>query len=234
MVTPITNSTTAPEGAALLRLLQLASPTLPVGAYAYSQGLESAVDAAWVADEAAAREWILGLLDHNLADLDIPLLVRLYTAWQEKEEAAVARWTRFLWASRESAELRAEDRALGVALARLLADLGVDAARPWAAADATTYATLFALAAVSWNIALADAAAGYLWSWCENQVAAAIKLVPLGQTAGQRILCRCAERIPAVVEHGLGLADADIGSAVPGLAIASARHETQYSRLFRS
>lgn len=228
-----TNPLTA-DGVPLLRLLQLASPALPVGAYAYSQGLESAVEAGWVTDETAASEWILGLLGHTLAYLDVPLLARLHGAWRTADRSGVARWTAYLWASRDCAELRAEDRALGVALARLLADLGIDGARSWADAPACTFATLFALAAAAWNISLADAAAGYCWAWCENQVAAAIKLVPLGQTAGQRILSRCAERIPAVVLAGLGVADADIGSSAPALAIASARHETQYSRLFRS
>ncbi|MEJ2646043.1 MAG: urease accessory protein UreF [Gammaproteobacteria bacterium] len=233
-VTTITTIATAPDRTALLRLLQLASPTLPVGAYAYSQGLEYAVHAGWVADEGDARDWILGLLEHNLANLDIPVLARLLEAWQQGDRADVLRWTRFLWAGRESAELRAEDRALGVALARLLADLGVAEARSWAGADLATYATLFALAAVAWKIPPTDAAAGYLWAWCENQVAAAIKLVPLGQTAGQRILCLCAERIPALAARGLSLGESHIGSAAPGVAIASARHETQYTRLFRS
>ena len=233
-MTTIATIATAPDRTALLRLLQLASPTLPVGAYAYSQGLEYAVHGGWVTDEAEAREWVLGLLNYNLANLDIPVLARLSKAWQAGDQSGVLCWTRFLRASRETMELRAEDRSLGVALARLLTDLGIGEAKPWAAAHIVTYATLFGLAAVRWKIPVPEAAAGYLWSWCENQVAGAIKLVPLGQTAGQRILAHCAVAIPGAVRQGLALADGAVGAAVPGLAIASARHETQYTRLFRS
>ena len=220
--------------AALLQLLRLASPALPVGAYAYSQGLEYAVAVRWVHDEASARAWILGLLEHALGRLDVPVLSRLYGAWEENDAQAVDDWNRLLYASRESAELQAQDRQLGAALARLLAGLDMPEARTWVTDGHATFATLYALAAVRWCIPLREAAGGYLWSWSENQVMAAIKLVPLGQTAGQRLLSAVVERIPGVLERGLTLPDAEIGFLAPALAIASALHEAQYSRLFRS
>ena len=74
----------------------------------------------------------------------------------------------------------------------------------------------------------------YVWSWLENQVLAAIKLVPLGQVAGQRLLLALGARIPRVVAIAMTLDDADLSTFAPGLCLASARHETQYSRLFRS
>ena len=117
--------------AVLPRLLQLCSPTLPVGAYAYSQGLESAVEQGWVQDEASAGAWILGLLDHTVRRLDLPVFARLYGAWQGGEADAVRRWNARLYASREAAELQREDQQLGAALARLLSDLGLDEAAPW-------------------------------------------------------------------------------------------------------
>lgn len=219
---------------ALLRLLQLSSPTLPVGAYAYSQGMEYAVESSWIGDEVSIEAWIRGLLRHPIQLLDIPVFARLYSAWRGADATAVSLWTMRLYASREAAELQREDHHLGTALARLLADLGLREADPWRSASRVCFATLFSLAAVRWYIELKDAAAGYVWAWCENQIAAATKLAPLGQTAGQQILMRLIDEIDAVVAQGLRLPDEDIGCAAPGLALASALHETQYSRLFRS
>ncbi|MEJ2345863.1 MAG: urease accessory protein UreF [Gammaproteobacteria bacterium] len=235
MNTSTTTSTPpAAETGARLRLWQLISPALPVGAYAYSQGLEQAVELGWVGDEASAGDWIEGLLGHSLAGLDVPLLRRLYGAWSENDAAAAGYWNRFLLSTRESRELRDEDRHLGTALARLLAELGLEDVNAWPDTPRATYAAMFSLAAVRWDIPLRQAAEGYLWAWCENQVAAAIKLIPLGQSAGQRLLSRLLAPIAAAVAHGLELADDDIGAVAPGLAMASAWHETQYTRLFRS
>lgn len=232
MAAAIITSTT--DRQPLLRLLQLASPLLPVGAYAYSQGLESAVEHGWISDETSAQDWILGLLAHSQSRLDAPLLVRLYRAWERDDTVAVSRWTHWLYASREAFELQQEDRHLGQALARLLSDLGLAGAAEWRRAPRVCFATLYALAAVRWVIPLADAVSGYLWSWCENQVVAATKLVPLGQTAGQRILGSAVPAIVAATEAALCLTDAELGASAPGLAWAAARHERQYSRLFRS
>ena len=219
---------------AIVRLLQLTSPALPVGAYAYSGGLEHAVAAGWVQNQAQAREWITGVASHSLCALDLPVLCRMYRAWQAQRVSQVQWWNHFLAASRESAELLAEDRQLGGAMARLLADLGIAEARGDGALEAPCWAAMFSLAAWRWGIGETDMLRGYLWSWCENQVAAAIKLVPLGQTDGQRILSECAGHIPAWAEHGLHLEDEAIGQTAPALAMGSACHEQQYSRLFRS
>lgn len=219
---------------ARLRLLQLTSPALPVGAYAYSQGLEQAIEAGWVSTADDLQDWVGGLLRHNLCALDIPVLLRLHAAWCADDQRAVRHWSAWLHASREAAELQTEDRQLGSALARLLVDLGIAAARPWFNDAQTTYATLFALAAARWRIAARDMALGYLWSWCENQITAALKLMPLGQTAGQRILSALIEQLPGALQRAETCADDDIGQLAPAQAIAGARHETQYSRLFRS
>ncbi|NOY45877.1 MAG: urease accessory protein UreF [Deltaproteobacteria bacterium] len=218
----------------LLRLLQLTSPALPVGAYAYSQGLEWAVSAGWVKTESDASDWILGLLTRSLSRVDVPVLARMYGAWTEPDPSSVSYWSRVLHANRETHELQAEEQALGGALARLLTLLGIGEAESWIADPHVTFATLFSLAAVRWEIPMADAVAGYLWGWTSNQVGAAVKLVPLGQTAGQRILCCAVEAIPEAARVGLALGDDEIGALLPGVAMASALHETQYSRLFRS
>jgi len=214
--------------------LQLCSPTLPVGAYAYSQGLESAVERGWVRDAAGAGDWILGLLDHSLKRLDLPIFARLYRAWRDSDAEAIRRWNARLFASREAAELQREDAHLGAALARLLSDLGLDEAAPWRNAPRVCFATLFGLAAARWEIPLPEAATGYAWAWTENQVIAATRLIPLGQTASQRLLVAAGPVIARAVAAALRLPDEDIGAASPGLALAGALHETQYSRLFRS
>jgi urease accessory protein len=219
---------------ALLRLMQLVSPSLPVGAFAYSHALEWAVAEGWVKDEAEAERWIVGLLHHAWARLDVPVLTRLRGAFAIGDPAAARRWAALLSASRESAELQAEDRGMGQALARLLAVLGIARAAPWAADPDCGVPIPWALAALHWGIAPMASAAGLLWTYAEHQVAAAVKLVPLGQTAGQRLLGRLGEAIPAAAAEGLSLPEGEIGATAPGLAIASALHETQYSRLFRS
>jgi len=218
----------------LLNLMRLTSPSLPIGAFAYSQGLEFACDQNWVHDADSAVNWIGGLLRNMQARLDVPVLGRLIDAWHAGSTDEVEYWSRYLLASRESMELRNEDHYLGKALAILLADLGINKAGEIMDTPSITYATAFSLAAVHWRISKPDACSGYLWAWCENQVGAAIKLIPLGQTAGQRMISSLIDEIPFLVQQGLQLEDGDIGGTSVGLGIASANHETQYSRLFRS
>lgn len=219
---------------ARVRLWQLISPALPVGAYAYSQGLEYAVHAGWVRDEAGAGAWIRGHLEHGPARADVPVLGRCYAAWCEGDADTARRWSRWLLANRGAAELLAEDRQLGAALARTLIALGLDEAAPWIGSADASFACLFALAAARWDIDPREAAAGYLWAWAENQVAAAVKLVPLGQSAGQRLLFELGGLVGAAAHRGLRLELEAMGASTPGVTAAAAWHEHQYSRLFRS
>ena len=223
-----------PTSAVSPHLLQLASPSLPVGAYAYSQGLEAACERDLVPGESGAADWILGLLVHAQQRIDVPLLARFYEAHARRDEERADHLSAWLHAMRESRELQDEDRRIGAALARLLRDLDVPGAARFTTHRHASYAGVFALAAAHWRIPLADTATAYVWAWLDSQVAAAIKLVPLGQTAGQRILVRAATLVPEVVERALGYDDDEVGAATPGLAMLSALHETQYSRLFRS
>ncbi len=219
---------------ALLRLLQLTSPALPVGAYAYSGGLEYVVAKSWVCDETSALEWIGGVLENSVCQVDVPIFLRVFTAWKQQDAVQVEYWSRYYHATRESFELQSESRHLGQAIARLLFDLGIAEAAAWRQHSYSNFASVFALAACCWNINIKLAVYGYVWAWCENQVAASIKLIPLGQTGGQRILSRLITKIPSFIAHGMTLDDDQIGLLCPGLAMASAAHETQYTRLFRS
>ena len=221
------------SSAALLRLLQLCSPALPIGAYAYSHGLEQAVVEGWVRDAAEAEDWIGGLLDQAWTRLEVPLLERMRVALANADNEALEHWCAISRASRESAELAAEDGHLGTALAGLMANFGVPGAAEWTK-TLRPFAAVLAAAALHWEIPPREAAMALLWTMVEHEVAAAVKLIPLGQTDGQLVLHRLAARIPAAVDRGLALKDGEIGAISPGLAIASARHETLYSRLFRS
>jgi urease accessory protein len=214
---------------ASFKLWQLISPALPVGAYSYSQALEYVHFEGKVHDERTALAWLTDLLMHGVARLDLPILARVHRAWTLRDALAVRRLSRELESRRETAELRFEDMAMGGALAQLLASLDVPVPE-----RRLPFASAFAVAAAHWSIPAADACAGYAWAWCEAQVAAAVKLIPLGHTAGQRMLLALGEDIPVAVAHAAACRDDEIGASLLGLAIASSLHETQYTRLFRS
>jgi urease accessory protein len=204
----------------LVRLLQLASPTLPVGAYSYSQGLEAAIEAGVVKDASTAQTWIADVLELSVARMEAQVLrAQIARPTQERND--------FFVATRETMELRAETLQMGQALAKLLLELEIPVP-----VDGPAFPTSFAIAVRHWKIEPRDAVVAYLWSWLENQVMAAVKAVPLGQTAGQKILLSLGSRLEGLA--ALELEEASWSNFAPGLAFLSARHETQYSRLFRS
>jgi len=217
-----------------LRLYQLISPSLPIGAFTYSQGLEWAIEAGWIKNEQALEQWLESVLAHSVSTLELPVMIRLCRAFEGQDIEAVHYWTQFLIASRETSELRKEERQRGQALATLLPNLNVAMDDSVIEAVRSTQIAGFALAAQQFDISIQSACAGYLWSWLENAVMAGVKLVPLGQTSGQKLLMRLSERVPTAVERALAIVDDEVGSSTPALAIASSRHETQYTRLFRS
>ena len=219
---------------ALVRLLQLASPSLPVGAYSYSQGLEGAIESAIVRDAATAERWIGDVLALSVAGMEAPILLRLIHAWDADDERAVARWNDELIASRETAELRAETLQMGYSLRKLITGIDPGETAAILAIEEISFPAAFAFVASRWRIDPRAALAGYLFAWLENQVLAALKCVPLGQTEGQRVLRDLAAGIPALVDQAASLADDELSNFAPGLALASSRHETQYSRIFRS
>ena len=221
----------------LVRVLQLASPTLPIGAYSYSQGLEWIVEEGTVHDAETARAWIGGVLDHVIATGEAAIVWRLLVAAERADWQAVMRWNAWFRASRETAELRAETEQMGGSLARLAGDLDIVDIEAKAILPSLAPVTLpasYALVSRAFAVPPDAALIAYVWSWLENQVMAAIKAVPLGQVAGQRLLLTLGERIPAALAVARAVADDDVASFAPGLAQASARHETQYTRLFRS
>lgn len=222
---------------ALSRLLQLASPLLPVGAYCYSQGLEWAIESGEVKDVASAQGWISDSLQVYHARFELPVLYRLYQAWQAGDLALVTEWDSFYQAGRDTAEGWAETRQMGYSLRRLLSEL--KEIPPELVAQLNTlvspaFPTVYAAIAHHWQIAPEQMLHGYAWGWLENQASAAMKAVPLGQVAGQTILLNLGKCLPQVIETATQLPDDAMSNFNPLLSIAGCQHETQYSRLFRS
>lgn len=218
----------------LLRLLQLVSPSLPIGGFTYSQGIEWAVEAGWLKTAADLDAWLADQLQSSLARVDLPLLERMQTAAEARDPQAMGSLIDRLIAARETMELRLEESNRGRALADLLVAWELAGAREWRPVLARSQAAGFAFAAAAWGIAPRRAAAGYAWAWLEGLVLTAVKCVPLGQTQGQQVLIRLGGLIPAVLDQAQACPDDAIGASCPALAIASSAHETQYTRLFRS
>ncbi|MEP7156944.1 MAG: urease accessory protein UreF [Betaproteobacteria bacterium] len=237
ITTPMTTTATIATDLALARLLRLASPVLPVGAFSYSQALEWAVESGVVTDADSAQRWIADAFMLTLARCEAPAWLRLLEGWNTNDFAVIQHWNDFFLASREGAELRAETLQMGRAMRALISRSNEFPAvmNEWLGLiDEPAYPTAFAAAISVWKIDARAALTAYLWSWAENQVVAAMKLVPLGQTDGQRLLAALTGMMPAALDEIFAREDDDIGTLAHGFAISSAQHETQYSRLFRS
>lgn len=227
-----TTATTITTDSALLQLIWLASPALPVGGFSYSEGLEAAIDAGLVGDEHTAASWLTDQLHLSLSRSDLAVVAQGVTAWRGNDAARIAQLDAWVLQTRETSELKLQTVQMGRSLVEWLKSI-----QPEQAARATaplTYPVAFALAASFTTASPRDIALTFAFGWAENMMQAAIKSVPLGQSAGQRILQRLAREIPQAVDHALGLDDDGRQAFSPMLAILSARHETQYSRLFRS
>lgn len=217
-----------------LRLLQLSSSSLPIGGFTYSQGLEWAVESGWVSNVTQFRQWQTEQIEQAIIHQDLPLLLRLYRAIQDDDLKAFNFWSQYLLACRETHELRTEERQRGEAMARVLRGLEIVPTEEWEEPIRCSQSAGLAWAGCYWDIPVEPLMLSLAWSSLESAVMAGIKLVPFGQTAAQQLLSEfshyLASRLPAV----MNIADDDIGSCLPRVAIASSRHETQHTRLFRS
>ena len=224
--------------AVLLQLMWLASPALPVGGFSYSEALEAAVDDGRVTGEASAADWLANQMALAPARADLPVLAQAHAAWQHHDLARITHLNDFIGRTRETRELRLQSEQMGRSLVEWLRNpaAGDDArlAHLAALAPSPTGPIAFALATARANASAAQALHASLFGWAENMVQAALKAVPLGQLAGQRILQALVAGMPALIESALAMTDDDMQSFSPMLGIASARHEIQYSRLFRS
>lgn len=241
MTTAESTSAIAPVSppAGLLHTLWLASPALPVGGFSYSEGLEAAIDAGLVTDEHSAAQWLVDQLHLGQARSDLPVFAQAFAAWQAHDLERIRALNDWVLTTRETQELRLQTEQMGRSLlewARSLGALGqgITDSLLQARLAPPTYPVAMACAAAASGAPLPQSLTGFAFGWAENMVQAAIKSVPLGQGAGQRMLARLVGEIPAAVEHAIALPDEQRQAFTPMLAILSARHETQYSRLFRS
>ena len=222
---------------ALLQLMQLASPALPVGGFSYSEGLEAAVEAGLVRDETQAGDWLLDQLHLSLARADLPVVAQAVPAWRTLDMDRIQALNDWVQRTRESAELRQQTQQMGRSLAEWLKNRDtpddrialLTALRP-----APTWPVAFALAAALTDAPRRDVQLAFGFGWAENMVQAAMRSVPLGQSAAQRILARLIDALPGAVQQAMELGDDERQAFTPMLAILSAQHEIQYSRLFRS
>ena len=222
---------------ALLELMQLASPALPVGGFSYSEGLETAVEAGLVRDETQAGDWLLDQLHLSLARADLPVLAQALPAWQSGDLPRIRALNDWVQQTRESAEARQQTQQMGRSLAEWLKNRREPdprVAQLAALPPAPTWPVAFALAAAHSGAPLRDVLLSFGFGWAENMVQAAMRSVPLGQSAAQRMLARLIETLPSVAQQAADLSDEQRQAFTPMLAILSAQHETQYSRLFRS
>jgi urease accessory protein len=246
---------------ALVRLLQLSSQALPIGGYSHSQGLEAAIEQRVVTDESSLLRWIADVLEYSMKSFEIPSLLAMAGAWTRRDQAAIAALNEEFLSTRESAEIRAATVQMGFSLCSLvrsLSDLPKGSTDILRSIREPSLPCVWSAMTTAWKIEPRDSVMGYLWTWSENQVLVALKAVPIGQSAGQRVLLAMGSRIADVAAEvqpgaagmardgtgtardgtGTGGIDEDWGdnysNFTPGLAILSSQHETQYSRLFRS
>ena len=225
------------KAAALLQLMRLASPSLPVGGFSYSEGIESAVETGRVSDEATAERWLVDQLHLALARSDLPVVAHALAAWRSGDAAGIESLNQWVATTRETAELRQQSEQMGRSLAVWLQHRGTAdprLVRLEALHPAPTWPIAFALAAADSDATARDVLVAFAAGWGENMVQATMKAVPLGQLAAQRLLLTLSTEIVAVVDSALVVAVADMQAFTPMLAILSAQHENQYSRLFRS
>ena len=234
--TTATTSSGDLPAASLLQLIWLASPALPVGGFSYSEGLEAAVDAGIVTDEASAAGWLAAQLHLAQSRSDMGVAAEAITCWRRDDTTRLRELNNWIVQTRETAELRQQSEQMGRSMLEWLRNHdGIAQARIDAcAALQPTYPISYALALSATDASARDGLMAFAFGWAENMVQSAIKSVPLGQSAGQRILARLAREIPAAVDHALALPPDERQAFAPMLAILSSRHETQYSRLFRS
>lgn len=218
----------------LVRLMHLVSPSLPIGSFTYSQGIEWAVEYGWIKTVTDLKTWLNSQLTHSVTYVDIPIVVRLYQAVERRDWSTLDHWVEVLLANRETHELLLEENNRGRALTDLLIALQIPHARNLKSTLIQSQAAGFVLAAQYWQIPLEQTLYGYVWSWLENLVLSAVKIIPLGQTHGQQCLYELSPLLEPAIQIGQTLSDDELGASSFALALASSRHEAQYTRLFRS
>jgi urease accessory protein len=223
------------ENLALLSLLQIASPALPVGAYSYSEGLETLIFEGKVKNQKTLQNWIEDSLKFGAIRLEAAVMIRVYRALQKDDLESINYWNNWATATRETEELRLQSLQMGMSLNRLLISMQPALENKLKVCETEcNFAVAFGVAAQNWQIEEKAALLGFLHSWASNLIGAGVKLIPLGQTAGQQLLLTIQSTIIEATQEILDLKDDDLNVCSWGLSLASMNHETLYTRLFRS
>lgn len=219
----------------LLSLLQLVSPTLPVGAYSYSEGLETLVDRGQLSTAAELEHWLTQALQFGAIRLEAAIAGRAFRCFQSADWAGLSNWNDWLSAFRETEEMRQQSWQMGRSLSRLLSELAPELTPALeSCGESCNFAVAFAIAAAHWQIDCETAILGYLQTWSSNLINAGVRLIPLGQTAGQKLLLSLAPTLNEAATTAFNLPDDSLNACTWGLTLASMNHETLYSRIFRS
>ncbi|MGK7930266.1 MAG: urease accessory protein UreF [Microcystaceae cyanobacterium] len=219
----------------LLHLLQLVSPSLPVGAYSYSEGLETLVEREIIKDSHTLKQWLLHELMFGTIHIESAIMVRGHNATLNNNLDLLNQWNQWLSAARETQELRQQSWQMGQSLQGLLIALDSQFSPILQHIEPPcNYAIALSIAFAIWEIELSDAILAHLWGWMTNLVSASIRLIPLGQTEGQQIIVGLNNSLQDTAKSILDLKDEDLFSCSWGLSLASMNHETLYTRLFRS
>lgn len=221
----------------LLSLLYLSSPALPIGAFAYSQGLEKAIELDWVSDAATLEEWCDQVIQFGLCELDLPLIGLLRDAMVKSDQSLIEELNEEVFACRESFELFEEEKHLGGSLARLYRtqDLASRLQMNCPLPANPSFLCAYAACSLALGLDLQAARVGFLWSWLENQIAVACKTIPLGQSDAQSVLLSLKTKLSEYLDAISPVSkSSELSGSLPGQALSSALHEAQYSRLFRS
>lgn len=217
-----------------MRLFHLASANLPIGSFAYSQGLEYAIEKGWVSNQDTFYIWQYNQIAHTLVYLDWPILKRLYLSCISDNKDNFHFWINFLLANRETSELRFEELQKGLSFLSLIYQWDVQLDETWSSLLKLSQLAGIAWVSKKWKLPLEDVLLAFGYSWLENSITVAMKLVPFGQKTAQNFLKEFCQLLSKRVKISILLQDNNIGSGIPLVAISSSCHETQYSRLFRS
>jgi urease accessory protein len=219
----------------LLRLIQLSSPLLPVGGYSYSEGLESLILQGKIVDRSTLQTWLDRELHSGAIGIETAIMDRAYLAQSQLNSERLNQWNNWLTAARETEELRLQSWQMGSSLIKLALELtpkiqdSIDSI-----GSPCHYAIAFGMTAQAWQIDRHSTIRAYLNSWVNNQIVVGVKLIPLGQTAGQKMVWELHGAVEIRSQKITALKDRDLYACSWGSALASMQHETLYSRLFRS
>ncbi|NRA66014.1 MAG: urease accessory protein UreF [Pseudobacteriovorax sp.] len=209
----------------------MTSPNLPIGGFSWSQGLEGAVSLGLVADQESLCQWLETVLSKSLVYNELATMSHAYQASSRQDAETLAHLDHLLMATKETKELRDESLQMGKALQKMLRETHPEI---WLSLETYSYEVLFAEFVQQQSVPIDVALAAFVWSWLENQVMAATRLISIGQVATQKILVQFQQTIPSLVTQSQTIGEDDIGFSLPSLFFSSACHESQYSRLFRS